>query len=666
MSDSPNKLTQFWQELKRRKVTRVITVYAAAAFVILELVSIIIEPLSLPDWTLQFTIVFLCIGFIIGVILSWIYDVHPEEGIVKTGPAQKTSEALAPISSKGWRIATFASILIIVAFVVFYLVGNNKKSFDISKLEKSIAVLPMDYLSEDPNKEYLANAVLDAITGHLSMIEGLRVMPRTSVEQYRENTKSAKEIGEELDVSYLIEGSFLMIEDQVKLTIQVVVAKEEYHVFFKEYDRDYKDIIVVQSEVAKTIAKEIEVVITPEEKQRIEKVPTTNLTALDFYQRGREEYWKYRSDNDNREALERAEDLYQYALDYDPTFALAYVGLGNVYYSKNYGREYLSDSFLDSSLVLANTALVYDDQLAEAYVLRGHYYRSIGQPEKAIEEFEKTISLNPNHWEAYYGKAIVFSNDNIVLALENAHKSAFLNRGPSLPNILRLISTQYGIAGYRQKSMYYMKEALKLDDDSVYYYKQLSDNEWHDGNYNKALDYIIKAFSNDSSNIIVLEDLANLYSYNEQFEESLQYYKKWIERLHFLGLFETSNMHRVAYAYWENGYEEEAKYYFDREVKLCTGAIELGRFYANQLYFNYDLAGVYAFWGEKAKAYENLEIFNQKRRMPYWMVILIKIDPLFMSIRHEPEFQQIVRDVEAKYQAEHERVRKWLEENDML
>ena len=116
-------------------------------------------------------------------------------------------------------------------------------------------------MSEDPNKQYLANGVLDAITGHLSMIEGLRVMPRTSVEQYRENRKSAKEIGEELDVSYLIEGSFLMIDDQVKLTIQLVVAEEGDHVFFREYDINYNDIIAVQSEVVQTIAKEIAVCI---------------------------------------------------------------------------------------------------------------------------------------------------------------------------------------------------------------------------------------------------------------------------------------------------------------------------------------------------------------------------------------------------------------------
>ena len=224
---------QFWEELKRRRVIRVITVYAAAAFVILEVVSIIVEPLKLPEGTLPFVIVLLSIGFIISVILSWVYDVTPE-GIEKTKPSTQVKSEEPQPASKGWKIATFVSVLIIIVFVVFYLAGNNKKSFDISKLEKSIAVLPLDYLSEDPNNEYLANAVLDAITGHLSLIEGLRVMPRTSVEQYRENTKSAKEIGEELDVSFLIEGSFLMIEDQVKLTIQLVVAEEGDHVFFKE------------------------------------------------------------------------------------------------------------------------------------------------------------------------------------------------------------------------------------------------------------------------------------------------------------------------------------------------------------------------------------------------------------------------------------------------
>jgi len=193
---------------------------------------------------------------------------------------------------------------------------------------------------------------------------------------------------------------------------------------------------------------------------------------------------------------------------------------------KNERREYFSDSFLDSSLVLANMALTYDDQLAEAIVLRGEYYKANGQPEKALEEFDKAISLNANQWEAYYGKAREFSNDDIVPALYNGHTSAFLNRGPFLANIFKLISSNYGIAGYREKAIYYLKEALNLDDDSVSYYEQLSRIEYIDGEYDKALEVGIKAFNLDSTDVAVLNNLANIYMVNKQFEESLNYRKQ--------------------------------------------------------------------------------------------------------------------------------------------
>jgi hypothetical protein len=122
----------------------------------------------------------------------------------------------------------------------------------------------------------------------------------------------------------------------------------------------------------------------------------------------------------------------------------------------------------------------------------------------------------------------------------------------------------------------------------------------------------------------------------------------------------------MGYSYWQNGYKEEAEYYFDDQINYCNRMIELGRLFAQSLFPYYDLAGVYAFRGEKDKAYKNLRIFNQRKTECLWMVMLIKTDPLFNSIRNEPEFQQIIRDVEAKYQAEHERVKKWLEGQRML
>ena len=127
MPGDPNKLSQFWQELKRRKVVRVITVYAAAAFVILELVDIVTEPFGLPDWTMILVVVLLTVGFIISVIISWIYDVHPEGGIVKTEPSKKVIEDSIPPSSKGWKIARYISFVVIVGLIVLNVIPRTGK-----------------------------------------------------------------------------------------------------------------------------------------------------------------------------------------------------------------------------------------------------------------------------------------------------------------------------------------------------------------------------------------------------------------------------------------------------------------------------------------------------------------------------------------------------------
>jgi len=164
MSDSPNKLSQFWQELKRRKVVRVITVYAAAAFVILELINNITEPLRLPEWTPTLVIVLLAIGFPIVIIFSWIYDVHPEGGIVKTESAEKGKTEDNKNSSNSWKIASYISFVVIVGLIVFNIASRGDRSKVIADLEKSIAVLPLEYLSANPDNEYLTS-ILVFLTG---------------------------------------------------------------------------------------------------------------------------------------------------------------------------------------------------------------------------------------------------------------------------------------------------------------------------------------------------------------------------------------------------------------------------------------------------------------------------------------------------------------------
>ena len=130
MPQSPNKITQFWLELKRRKVVRVITVYAAAAFVILELTDIVAPSLGLPDWTLNLIIILLCVGFVITVIVSWIFDIHPEGGIVKTEPAHKVKEEYKSSTSNSWKIASYISFAVIIGLIVLNITLKGGKGQD--------------------------------------------------------------------------------------------------------------------------------------------------------------------------------------------------------------------------------------------------------------------------------------------------------------------------------------------------------------------------------------------------------------------------------------------------------------------------------------------------------------------------------------------------------
>jgi tetratricopeptide (TPR) repeat protein len=377
--------------------------------------------------------------------------------------------------------------------------------------------------------------------------------------------------------------------------------------------------------------------------------------AYDYYQRGEEEF--------RNGEIERAEDLYYKALEYDSTFAQAYIGLAYVYWSKHSG-DLFSENFMDSVLILADIALSYDDQLAEAYNVKGYYYYSWSLITKASEEYDKAIKYNPNDWMAYRMKGGLYEYYDLVKAIDNYHKAASLNRGPQLPGLLRQLGNLYRSAGFTEKANYYSQEALKLDDDSASYYSDLGNSERGLRNYEKAVEFLKKGYAIDSNNNVILRTLGSCYMFLGQYEESLKYFVKWFEPRKARGLMTSFRLNWLGYVYLQNGYKEEAEYYFNEAINENSRMIELGRFLNNTTY--YYLAGVYAFRGEKDKAYENLNIINQSQSMRLFMVTWFKDDPLFNSIRDEPEFQKIVRDVEAKYQAEHERVRQWLEENDML
>jgi len=197
----------------------------------------------------------------------------------------------------------------------------------------------------------------------------------------------------------------------------------------------------------------------------------------------------------------------------------------------------------------------------------------------------------------------------------------------------------------------------------------LANYEFLLGNYSQTIAYCQAALEIDSS-IMALFYLGRAYSLTDRFNESLKYMKSALEKVPedqpFQLPFFRNRLHRVAYTFWINGNKEESELYFDQFVEFQLQLIKMERPQAQTFASYYDLAGVYAFRGETKKALENLRLLNQQKICTYWMAEFIKWDELFDPIRDEPEFQQIVRDLESKYQAEHERVRQWLEENDIL
>jgi TolB-like protein len=580
-------------------------------------------------------------------------------------------EVFKPISiprnnTKNIIIAGSTILLALIILGVFFIPKLFKAE---EQLEKSIALMPFVNDSPDQENTYFINGIMDEILNNLQKIKDFRVLSRTSTEQYRGTNKPPiPKIAQELDVNYIVEGSGQKYGNTFRLRVQLIEANHDRHLWAESYDqeiKEVKDIFGIQSQIAQEIAKVLKVIITPEEKQLIEKVPTANLTAYDYYLRGFQELWKFGLTVNNPESTKRAEILFKKALEIDSAFALGYVGLAHICWRRAYSEKELSKNSLDSMLILANIALSFNDQLAEAFSVRGGYYREKGDTKKAVEEYDKAIKVNPNCWEAYHGKGWL-PVGGFISQIENLLKATSLNRGAELMELLTIDGDMFAQTGFPEKAKVYYLEALNLHGDSIKYLCDLFWLEYWQGNYEKSLEFLEKINAKDSAYVGLDNKFALAYIYTGQYERSLKYLEKWVASGS--PIFNTYDMSDIGYIYWVNGNKKKAEYYFDKQVEYCLESLKrVGPDVLNiNLSANLTLAAVYAFKGDKDRAFEGLKIFSQQQIIELWMVTFMSNYPLFNSIRDEPEFQKIVSEMKAKYQAEHERVRKWLEEQGKL
>lgn len=491
MAQKSSKPENFWQELKRRKVVRVTTVYSAAAFIILQLVDIIEQPLQLPAWTLTLVIVLLSIGLIITVIVSWIYDITPS-GVKKTKPVStvKHIDQTASPASSGWKIATYISAIIIVVLVAFNFISKRNLNADISKLPKSIAVLPFINNSSDSTNQYFIDGTMEAILDKLCKIADLMVISRTSVEQFRNTTKPIQEIAKRLNVNYILEGSGQKYENNIRLDVQLIDAKKDKHIWSYPYEGEAKDIFKLESKIAELIAIELKAIITPEEKQLIEKKPTKNLDAYNFYLLG-----KFYISQNFEESLKEGIKCFEHAIKLDPEYAMAYIGLAQCYqFLVRYSGMTNEEGYPKAKRAVLK-AIELDESLGEAYSTLGLikivFDRDIYGPE---QEFQKAIKFSPNSAEVYssyaqYLRWLGRYDEGAIIA-----KRA-IELDPLTPLTKFWLGAIYFYAGRYDESIDYFKKMLTLDSNYVHTYSYLAYNYTLKGSYSNAIYYADKALS---------------------------------------------------------------------------------------------------------------------------------------------------------------------------
>src|SRR5881392_3150684 len=259
----------FFEELQRRKVYRVAAAYIIAAGFIIQMGSAILPAWELPNWTFRLVVVLLLIGFPIALILAWAFDVTPEGIRATKGTAAETH-------LRRNMIILIATGVIVSAAAGFFLLPRASAR----KIDKSIAVLPFQNLSDEKENAYFADGMQDDILTNLSKIGDLKVISRTSVMSYRDaGLRSAREIGKALGVAALLEESVRRIGNRVRVNVQLINAENDEHLWAEDYDRDLTDVFAIQTDLAQKIAAALQAKLSPNEKEQLDRQPTKDPNA---------------------------------------------------------------------------------------------------------------------------------------------------------------------------------------------------------------------------------------------------------------------------------------------------------------------------------------------------------------------------------------------------
>ncbi|MFL6599108.1 MAG: hypothetical protein ACJ8KF_14290 [Chthoniobacterales bacterium] len=413
-------MTGFFEEVKRRKVYRVAAAYIIAAGGIIQLASATFPAWELPNWSLRLVILLLLVGFPIALILAWAFDIT-SQGI------RATPDTPAPRTRRRRNIIMLiATGVVISAATGFFLLPRVAAH----KVDKSIAVLPFENLSDEKENAYFADGVQDDVLTNLSKISDLRVISRTSVMQYRGRPTNLREIGKALGVSNILEGSVRRSGNRVRVNVQLIDANTDEHVWANDYDRDVTDVFAIQSDLAREIANALQAKLSPAEKSQMTRKPTENPEAYLAFVQAHDLSCSY----EDPAKLKQSEQLYQRAVDLDPNFALALARYSQLesWIARDIDR---APERREKARTLAERALELQPDLSEAHLARGYsYYWGDNNYGAALKEFEIAQQGLPNESEVYLAiGAIQRRQGKWAESTANMEKAASLNPKDTWP-----------------------------------------------------------------------------------------------------------------------------------------------------------------------------------------------------------------------------------------
>src|SRR5881398_2121784 len=316
-------LRKFFAELKRRNVYKVAIAYAVVAWLLMQIATQVFPFLEIPNWAIRLVIMLIVIGFPIALVIAWAFELTPE-GLKRTEDVD-VSKSIKRKTSRKLDFFIIAVLLLVIGALLFQRLHSNVSPAVSSSLEKSIAVLPFENFSEDKAFVFFADGVQDEILTDLAKIADLKVISRTSVMQYKNTAiRNLPEIAQALKVAHVLEGSVQRSANRVRVSAQLIDARNDTHVWAEKYDRDLADIFAIQSEIAEKIADQLQAKLSPREKSTMNERPTSDIVAYDLYLRAKELIYGDISPNRWRENTLKAVQLLDQAVARDPTFLLAY------------------------------------------------------------------------------------------------------------------------------------------------------------------------------------------------------------------------------------------------------------------------------------------------------------------------------------------------------